>query len=50
MTQLLDEVDIGSGPVNALVCGPGIMIRFVIERLLGLGLPERHIITTLGTI
>jgi NAD(P)H-flavin reductase len=47
VTQLLDEVDIGSGLMNALVCGPGIMIRYVIERLLGLGLPESHIITTL---
>lgn len=49
VTGLLDEVDTGSGLINALVCGPGVMIRFVIERLTGLGLPRNHIITTLET-
>jgi len=47
VTKLLDEVAIDAQKTTALVCGPGIMIRFVIERLLALGLPPERIITTL---
>ena len=32
---------------RALVCGPEIMIRFVLKRLVDMGLESSHIITTL---
>ncbi|MCL7488652.1 MAG: FAD/NAD(P)-binding protein [Desulfobulbaceae bacterium] len=47
VTDLLDDVTISAGSVKALVCGPGVMIRFVAERLLRSGLPAGDIITTL---
>lgn len=46
VTTLLDEIPV-SEQMQALVCGPGIMIRFVIERLRALGLSDDRIITTL---
>ena len=46
VTELLDEVSIDPDDM-ALVCGPGIMIRFVIQRLRAAGMPPEHILTTL---
>lgn len=46
VTSLLDQVAIKE-KTKALVCGPGIMIRFVIERLAAMGLSKSDIITTL---
>lgn len=46
VTGLLDEITI-SGNTKALVCGPGVMIRFVVEKLLRTGLQPGDIITTL---
>jgi len=47
VTGLLDEVEINGSNNKALVCGPGIMIRFVVERLLRSGMEDGDIITTL---
>lgn len=47
VTSLLDDVEIGGDSTKALVCGPGVMIRFVIERLVAMGLPKGNICTTL---
>lgn len=47
VTGLLDEVTLRPGSCKALVCGPGIMIRFVIARLLERGMEAGDIITTL---
>ena len=47
VTGLLDEIEIIPPRHKALVCGPGVMIRFVIARLLELGLAAEDIITTL---
>ena len=47
VTGLLDEVRISGTNTKALVCGPGVMIRFVVERLLQSGLQGSDIITTL---
>ncbi|HER62902.1 MAG TPA: oxidoreductase [Desulfobacteraceae bacterium] len=47
VTDLLDDISFSPGRVKALVCGPGVMIRFVAEKLLRSGLPAGDIITTL---
>jgi NAD(P)H-flavin reductase len=47
VTDLLDDITISPGRTKALVCGPGVMIRFVVERLLRSGLPAGDILTTL---
>lgn len=47
VTSLLDRVEIQDNSTKALVCGPGVMIRFVFERLIAMGLPKSEIITTL---
>jgi NAD(P)H-flavin reductase len=47
VTALLDEVEINPARQTALVCGPGVMIRCVIARLLELGLDSGNIVTTL---
>ena len=47
VTKLLDEVDVTGDKLTALVCGPGIMIRFVLDRLKELGLSDGQMITTL---
>jgi NAD(P)H-flavin reductase len=47
VTSLLDRVKIEDDRTKALICGPGVMIRFVIERLQAMGLPGSEIITTL---
>jgi NAD(P)H-flavin reductase len=47
VTSLLDRVEIKDDRTKALVCGPGVMIRFVFERLIAMGLPKSEIITTL---
>ncbi len=47
VTELLDMISIDPGTSKALVCGPGIMIRFVIARLESLGMQAPDIITTL---
>ena len=47
VTGLLEGLEIKPDRLKALVCGPGIMIRFVIARLLELGMAGSDIITTL---
>ena len=47
VTGLLNEIKLIGSRNKALVCGPGVMIRFVVERLLQLGLQDTDIITTL---
>ena len=47
VTELLKDISPDMTGSKALVCGPGIMIRFVVERLLAMGLDEGDIITTL---
>jgi len=47
VTGLLDDISLSGTNDKALVCGPGVMIRFVVERLLQLGLERNNIITTL---
>ena len=46
VTSLLEGVDIGTDDM-ALVCGPGIMIRFVLAQLQSMGMEAGNIITTL---
>lgn len=47
VTSLLDRIELKDQRTRALVCGPGVMIRFVIRRLTAMGLPEGDITTTL---
>lgn len=47
VTTLLDRIHISDEKTKALLCGPGVMIRFVIERLIQMGLKKDDIITTL---
>jgi len=47
VTELLDVITIEPERTLAFVCGPPIMIHFVTLRLLEMGLPEEHIISTL---
>lgn len=47
VTSLLDQLEIADEKTKALLCGPGVMIRFVIERLLGMGMKKDDIVTTL---
>lgn len=47
VTGLLDDISFTGSQSKALVCGPGIMIRFVVERLLQMGLDKTSILTTL---
>ncbi|NOQ46687.1 MAG: hypothetical protein GQ559_08470 [Desulfobulbaceae bacterium] len=47
VTKLLLKTEIDEEKDAALICGPGIMIRFVIERLEYLGYLDANIITTL---
>jgi len=47
VTALLDDISIRGTRNKALVCGPGVMIRFVVERLMIMGLQGEDIITTL---
>ena len=46
VTDLLDDCTV-TKQTTALVCGPPIMIRFVIARLSAMGCPDEQIITTL---
>jgi len=46
VTSLLEGVNMDDN-VMALVCGPGIMIRFVVSQLKDLGMQAEHIVTTL---
>jgi len=46
VTDLLDNCPV-TEKTTALVCGPPIMIRFVIARLAAMGCPDEQIITTL---
>lgn len=46
VTGLLEEISIGEKDV-ALVCGPGIMIRFVLQKLLTNGMKGENMFTTL---
>ncbi len=47
VTTLLDRVDVDPGKTVALVCGPPLMIRFVLARLSEMGFGDENIITTL---
>lgn len=47
VTTLLDAVDLDIRRSMALVCGPPLMIRFVLAKLSHLGFKEKNIITTL---
>lgn len=47
VTGLLEDVEIRGNRNKALVCGPGVMIRFVVERLRATGLKDQDIVTTL---
>lgn len=47
VTGLLDDREPAGEDNAALVCGPGIMIRFVLERLQALGFRDENVITTL---
>ncbi|HEB50599.1 MAG TPA: hypothetical protein ENI89_08320 [Desulfobulbus sp.] len=47
VTELLPEVEVDAASWRALVCGPGVMIHFVVSRLLEMGFPRAHIYTTL---
>jgi len=47
VTSLLDRIELKNERTRALVCGPGVMIRFIVERLFAMGLPKKDIITTL---
>ncbi len=46
VTDLLDDCTVTNN-TTALICGPPIMIRFVIARLSAMGCADEHIITTL---
>ncbi len=46
VTCLLNGVTVEEGDM-ALVCGPGIMIRFVLRQLQAMGMPAENILTTL---
>jgi NAD(P)H-flavin reductase len=46
VTELLEDCTV-TETTTALVCGPPIMIRFVIARLSSMGCADEHIITTL---
>ncbi|MCF6290289.1 MAG: FAD/NAD(P)-binding protein [Desulfobacterales bacterium] len=47
VTGLLDAIEVTPANTVALVCGPPLMIRFVLARLSRIGLKEKNIITTL---
>ncbi len=47
VTTLLDEIDIDPLSTIALVCGPPMMIRFVLSRLNNMGFADEDIITTM---
>ncbi len=47
VTELLDQVQVSPASDRALVCGPGIMMRFVLQKLVTLGLEPGSIWTTL---
>ena len=47
VTTLLDAIEVTPANTVALVCGPPLMIRFVLARLSRMGLKEKNIITTL---
>ncbi|MCI0511799.1 FAD/NAD(P)-binding protein [candidate division KSB1 bacterium] len=47
VTRLFGKVKVDPQTTVAFTCGPPIMIRFVIQELLMLGIPEARIITTL---
>jgi len=47
VTGLLDEVDLDGANDKAIVCGPGVMIRFVLQRLEAMGFHDTNMITTL---
>ncbi len=47
VTELLQEARVEPASWRALVCGPGIMIHFVLSRLLEMGFPRDHLFTTL---
>lgn len=44
---LVSEMDIDTANTYAVLCGPPIMIKFVSNKLVGLGLPKEKILTTL---
>lgn len=47
VTTLLDDIDLEAGQAVALLCGPPLMIRFVLAKLSRSGFKENNIITTL---
>ena len=47
VTTLFEKIKIDTAKTVAFTCGPPVMIRFVIQDLLMLGLPEDRIISTL---
>ncbi len=47
VTELLPEAGAEAASWRALVCGPGIMIHFVLSRLVEMGFPRDHLFTTL---
>ncbi len=47
VTELLDQLPLPGPDARALVCGPGVMIRFVLRKLSSLGYPPQHLVTTL---
>jgi len=47
VTELLEEIKPDISSDKALVCGPGVMIRCVLEQLQQMGFPEKNLITTL---
>lgn len=47
VTELLNEVKPPGKDCAALVCGPSLMIHFVLERLRGMGMTDDQLVTTL---
>lgn len=47
VTTLFDKITVDPAKTVAFTCGPPIMIKFVIQDLLGMGFDPDHIITTL---
>jgi len=47
VTTLFEKIKLDVNRTVAYTCGPPIMIRFVIQELLGMGFPDDHIISTL---
>jgi sulfhydrogenase subunit gamma (sulfur reductase) len=47
VTKLLANMKVDPASTIAFTCGPPIMLKFVVAELLGLGISERNIVTTL---